>query len=83
MTKSDRYLWRVESYLLGRHGVTDTWRILDPLQWYINTGIASVTFLQKLYDVKPYCIARILEKGGSVDETIKRIRKRVGIQDEV
>jgi hypothetical protein len=81
MTKSDRYIWKVEEYLLRTHGVTETWRMLDPLQWYINTGRASVTFLHLLYDVKPYCIGKILAKGGSHDEVIRKIRKRIGLPE--
>lgn len=81
MTKFDQYLWRVESYLMRTYGVTETWRMLDPLAWYVNTGRASVTFLHNLYDTKPYCIGRILAKGGSYDEVIKRIRKRLGLPE--
>lgn len=81
MTKYDQYLWKVESYLMDRYGVTEAWRMLDPLKWYIDTGRASVTFLNLLLDVKPYCIGKILAKGGSYDETIKRVRKRIGLPE--
>lgn len=81
MLKSDQYIWKVESYLMRKYGASEAYRLLDPLQWYINTGRASVTFLHLLYDVKPYCIGRILAKGGSHDEIIQRIRKRLGLPE--
>ena len=81
MTKADEYICKVESYLMSRYGVDATYRMISPLSWYINTGRASVTFLHLLYDVKPYCIGRILAKGGSHDEVIKRIRKRLGLPE--
>ena len=81
MTKSDEYIWRVESYLMKRYGVTEAQRMIDPLAWYINTGRASATFLHNMYDVQPYCIGKILAKGGSYDDTVKRIRKRLGLPE--
>ena len=81
MTKSDSYIFSVWHYLAGKHGTREADRLIDPLQWYINTGRASTGFLNCLYLVKPYCIGRILAKGGSHDEIVKRIRKRVGLPE--
>ena len=81
MTKSDEYIYKVAHYLMGKYGVDAAWRMIDPLQWYINTGRASATFLHNMYDVQPYCIGKILAKGGSYDDTVKRIRKRLGLPE--
>lgn len=81
MTKADEYIWKVESYLMRKYGVDAMHRMISPLTWYVNTGRASVTFLHNMYDTKPYCIGRILAKGGSHDEVIKRIRKRLGLPE--
>lgn len=81
MTKADEYIWKVESYLMSRYGVDAMHRMISPLTWYVNTGRASVTFLHLLYDVKPYCIGKILAKGGSHDDVIRKIRKRVGLPE--
>lgn len=74
----DRYIWAVEAYLMKKHGVDAARRMIDPLTWYIGTARASVDFLHKLVDVKPYIIGRILEKGGSHDEVINNIKTRIG-----
>lgn len=81
MTKSDSYIFSVWHYLSVKYGTREADRLIDPLQWYINTGRASTGFLNCLYLVKPYCIGRILAKGGSHDEIVKRIRKRVGLPE--
>lgn len=81
MTKSDEYIWKVESYLMKRYGVDAMHRMVDPLRWYVNTGRASATFLINMYGVQPYCIGKILAKGGSHDEVIKKIRKRLGFPE--
>lgn len=74
----DRYIWAVENYLMRKHGVDAAHRMLEPLTWYIWTCRASVDFLRKLTDTKPYIIGRILAKGGSTDEVINNIKKRIG-----
>ncbi len=74
----DRYIWKVEAYLMRKYGVDAAHRMMDPLTWYIGTARASVDFLYKLVDVKPYIIGRILAKGGSHEEVIKNIKARIG-----
>lgn len=76
-TKSDEYIYKVESYLMKKYGVDTADRELYPLAWYIRTGRASTLFLRKLYEKKPYMIGRILHAGGSVDEIVDRIVKYV------
>ena len=48
-------------------------RDVSPLTWYIDTGRASTDFLRRLLATKPYLIARRLRKGGTYDETLRRI----------
>lgn len=79
MNRYDKYIWEVEFYLRTRYGIDATDRMIDPLTWYIRTGRASATFLINLLAVKPYCIGKILAKGGSHDEVIQKIRKRIGL----
>lgn len=74
MTKSDSYIMEVERYLLKTIGSARTVGVLTPLTWYINTGRASTAFLNAMYTKKPYQIARVLMKGGSVEEAITRLR---------
>jgi len=51
---------------------------LAPLAWYIGTGRACLNFCRALYTVKPYYVACILAKGGSNNEVIEHIKKRIG-----
>lgn len=78
MTKAEEYILKVESYLMRKYGVDAAQRLISPLTWYVYTARASATFLFMLYDVKPYCIGKILAKGGSHDEVICNIKKRIG-----
>ena len=77
--KVDEYIWRVERYLMYRYGVDTAQRDTEPLRWYIRTGRASAMFLRLLTDAKPYMIGRLLHQGGSIDETVKRVRMYIGI----
>lgn len=54
------------------------YREISPLSRYINTGRASLDFLQRLYHAKPFMVARKLHQGGSDDEIIKRVQKYLG-----
>ena len=79
MNRYDEYIWKVESYLRSRYGIDATDRMIDPLTWYVRTGRASATFLINLVQTRPFVIGRILAKGGSHDEVIQKIRKRIGL----
>jgi len=54
-----------------------------PLNWYISSGRASSMFIRKLITVRPDVIARILVKGGSDQEAVANIKKRIGYTEEV
>ena len=77
----DDYVWSVKRYLMGKYGCDAADRMVSPLAWYIRTGRASVTFLHKLTDTKPYVIGRILAKGGSDQEMIDRVRSRIDLPE--
>lgn len=77
-TVIDSFLMAVEHYLMDRYGVDQAARDLSPLSWYIETGRASLPFLNKLVNSRPYMIARKLHSGGSYEETINRIAVYLG-----
>ena len=79
MNRYDEYIYKIEKYLMERYGVDAMYRMIDPLAWYINTGRASATFLQMLVQEKPFVIGRILAKGGSHDDVMRNIRKKIGL----
>lgn len=77
-TSIDAYMYCIETYLWKKHTLDESDRIIAPLRWYIGTGRASVTFLHRLMDIRPYVVGRLLMQGGSYDETILRIRRKCG-----
>ena len=77
-TVIDSALWKMECYLMDRYGITQAWRDMDPLKWYINSGRASYQFMGKMMEKKPYMIARKLHEGGSYDDAIKRVKDYIG-----
>lgn len=70
----DDYIWKVQKILMEKYGVDEGERDIDPLKWYIHTGRAPTKFIHHLLDAKPFMIARKLHMGGSVNETIDRIK---------
>ena len=76
-TQLDTLFWYIQRENMTRHGSDAAERYMMPLKWYINTGRASCDFLQCLYNARPVLIARDLAKGGSDEEAINRICKRI------
>lgn len=76
----DQQIWKIQKELMKRHGVDQSIRDMRPLEWYIKTGRASLNFLGNLFSTKPYLIARDLHKGGSDEEIIDRICKRINYE---
>lgn len=76
-TKIDELIWSIQRELMNRYGVTAAERMIMPLVWYIDTGRASTMFLKALASVRPFLIARDLAKGGSDEEIINRICRRI------
>lgn len=77
-TTIDTCLWHIQREDMNRHGATAAERDMYPLVWYINTGRASLEFLRCLVAARPVLIARDLHKGGSTDEILDRVFRRIG-----
>lgn len=78
----DEYVWNVRNIIVKKHGygIDQSYNVLYPLTYYINTGRASAQFLHDMQHVKPFVMARILANGyesGTVDECIAAIKKKV------
>ena len=78
----DRYLWDVQRNIINKHGYSfdQSYNVLYPLSYYINTGRASTEFLHNMQFVKPYVMAKVLVKGyehGTVDECIAAFKEKV------
>lgn len=76
----DEALWDIESYIMSREGVDAAYRLMSPLNWYVETGRASTQFLRWLVNVKPFIAARILMKGGTDQNVIDALKNKAGIQ---
>lgn len=81
-TTIDNGLWAIQLCLMNKYGVDTARRDMEPLKWYIGTGRAPIQFISDLLDAKPFMVARILHKGGSYDDVLKRIKKYVGHVEE-
>ena len=68
-----KYLWKHCS------SMDEADRVLYPLTWYCGTGRDSLEFDKALLAVQPFVVGRILLKGGSIDDTIKAIKKRLRV----
>ena len=78
----DKYLWDVQDKIMKKHGYSfdQSYNVLYPLSYYINTGRASSEFLHNVQFVKPFVMARFLVKKyehGTVDECIAAFKKKV------
>ena len=78
----DDCLWKIQRVLMTKYGCTAADREIAPLIWYINTGRASVPFLEKLIGAKPFMVARKLHAGGSDTEIINRVKAYIGFVAE-
>ena len=72
--------WHIFRELFKRYGIAAAEREIAPLNWYIDTGRASVPFLRALINSKPFMIARRLHAGGSDEEVLDRIKTYIGIE---
>ena len=70
-------MWNIKRYMMFKYGCDTADREFYPLAWYVESGRASTLFLEKLFNAKAFMIGRILHKGGSVDDTIKRIKNYI------
>lgn len=74
-TRISDKVWDIKYELIKRHGVDKADSLTAPLEWYINTGRASAGFLGKLIDSDAGRIAGLLDKGGSTEKAITRIKE--------
>lgn len=74
-------LWHIQRHLIEKYGIDTAERDMYPLQWYISTGRASMAFLHQLFNAKPFMVARKLHQGGSIEETVDRVKKYIGWED--
>ena len=77
-TTIDEYITKAEIYLMRKYGVDRAEIDIYPLKWYIFTGRASAAWTRTLLETIPYNAAKILHKGGSVEEVICRINNYIG-----
>lgn len=77
-TSIETCLWRIKYYMMQTYGCDTAEQEFAPLQWYIDTGRASTDFLRKLIDAKPFMVGRMLHKGGSYVEAIRRVKTYIG-----
>lgn len=66
-------------YLWEKYGGLQGDNYFYPLEWYVSTGRASTEFLKKLIDSKPFIIGRILAKGGSYEEAIANVKRKLKV----
>ena len=80
-TQIESRLWDVQMCLVRYGWPFDAAEdMLAPLRWYIWTGRASIVFLHRFCDAKAFVVARVLEKGGSYDEVIARLKKKLEVE---
>lgn len=81
-TSIETMLWHIQREDMQRHGCDIAERDMQPLFWYINTGRATTQFLHCLMSARPVLVARDLHKGGSYEEVINRVCKRIKYERE-
>lgn len=75
-------LWHIQRSIIKHHGFDQSERDIAPLKWYINTGRASLDFLNRLVEAKPFMIGRKLHEGGSYEDAIQRVKNYIGFDNE-
>ncbi len=74
----ESYLYAVEDKIRASSApVRLGWDYIAPLRWYIASGRASRDFLLRLLAIRPAYIARILISGGSDQEVMEKIKRKV------
>lgn len=80
-TSIETCLWHIQRSIMEKCGCDKAERAMYPLKWYVQTGRASVDFLRALLEAKPFMVGRTLVKGGSDQEVIAAVKKRIGYQE--
>lgn len=73
------YVWDVQLYLMKKYGCFTAEKIIDPLNYWINTGRILTDEARILVEVQPYRIGRVLAKHypGSIDEAVRALKEYV------
>lgn len=80
-TSIDNFLYNVSASLY-KYGVSQAYRDIAPLSWYIGTNRASMDFLHALINSDAEAIAERLHAGGSYDVAIKRVKRYLKTQQK-
>lgn len=80
MNRIDDHIWKVKYYLMRKHGCGQANLFISPLTWYIRTGRASVEFLKKFLNARPYMIGRLLAKSGTYDGAITALKQYLNVE---
>lgn len=72
----ENQMYRIRLWLQMRHGTRQGDVYMSPVEWWINTGRASTPFLKAFCKADYHAIGRILEKGGSDQEVVKKLLRR-------
>lgn len=73
-TSIDTFVCEVQKNL-HQYGLSQAYRDIAPLSWYIGTNRASMDFLHALINSDAEAIAEKLHAGGSYDAAIKRVKR--------
>lgn len=79
----DTGLWHIQRHLIEKYGTDQSYRDMEPISWYINSGRASIEFIRLLLGAKPYMVARKMHQGGSTQEVIARIKRYIGYESTI
>lgn len=75
-TAIDNKLWDVKLYMMKHYGCDSANALYAPLEWYVTTDRASISFLRWFINAKTFVIARSLAKGGSYEDAISRLKDK-------
>lgn len=77
---TDNYIHKAVMYGARKIGLDASYKVMDPLAWYIGTGRASYEFTARLATKKPYRVFQVLHKcGGSYDDAIQAVKDYLGL----
>lgn len=74
----EAYTHDVKMFLAKKHGIDAAERMIDPLTWWVFTGRATLTECKALVEKRPYVIGKILEKGGTINNQVDAIKRKIG-----
>lgn len=78
-TDINMMMGKIMMYMMETYGCDAGAREFSPLMWYVETGRASLEFLNRLWEAKQFMVARRLHKGGTDEEAIRRVKKLLNV----